>query len=62
VIRRLSAPISNLLYAVKQRLCNLVKPDNYALAANVMADLTRTREELIPENAFLRQQLIILDR
>jgi transposase InsO family protein len=32
------------------------------LATNAMADFTRTREELILENAFLRQQLIILDR
>jgi putative transposase len=50
------------LHAVKQGLRGLVKPDNYALTANVMADLTRTREELILENAFLCQQLIILDR
>jgi putative transposase len=62
VISRLSPLFSNLLHAVKQRLRNLVKPDNYALVANVMTDLTRSREELILENAFLRQQLIILDR
>jgi putative transposase len=47
---------------MKQRLCDLVKPDNYSLATNVMADLTRSKAELILENAFLRQQLIILDR
>jgi putative transposase len=62
VISRLSPPFSNLLHAVKQSLRSLVKPANYSLAANVMADLTRSKTELILENAFLRQQLIILDR
>jgi putative transposase len=62
VIARFRLSISNFLNATKQRLRHLVKPDNYALAANVLADLTRPREELILENAFLRQQLIILSR
>jgi hypothetical protein len=62
VISRFSSSLSNLWHAVKQRLRDLVKPDNYALATNAMADFTRTREELILENAFLRQQLIILRR
>jgi hypothetical protein len=50
------------MHATKQRLRDLVKPDNYALVTNSMANLTRRRAELILENAFLRQQLIILDR
>jgi putative transposase len=54
--------LSHFLNIVKQRLCNLIKPDNYALAANVMAGLTRSKSELILENALLHQQLIILDR
>ena len=62
MISHLSQFLSRLLPAAKQRLRDLVKPDNYALAANVMADLTRSKTELILENAFLRQQLIILDR
>jgi hypothetical protein len=62
VISRLRSSISNFLNATKQRLRSLVKPDNYALAPNVMVDLTCTQEELILENAFLRQQLIILNR
>jgi putative transposase len=62
VISHLSQFLSRLLPATRQRLRDLVKPDNYALAANVMADLTRSKTELILENAFLRQQLIILDR
>jgi putative transposase len=62
VITRFRLSISNFLNATKQRLRHLVKPDNYALATNALADLTRPREELILENAFLRQQLIILSR
>jgi putative transposase len=62
VISRLRSSISNFLNATKQRLRSLIKPDNYALTANVIADFTRSREELMLENAFLRQQLIILDR
>ena len=60
MISRFSSSLSNLWHAVKQRLHDLVKPDNYALAANAMADFTRTCEEIILENVFLRQQLIIL--
>ena len=62
MISHLSQFLSRLLPTAKQRLRDLVKPDNYALATNVMADLTRSKTELILENAFLRQQLIILDR
>jgi len=62
VICHLRQFLTRLLYLAKQRLRDLVKPDNYALAANVMADLTRSKTELILENAFLRQQLIILER
>jgi transposase InsO family protein len=54
--------LSHLLHTAQQALRGLVKPDNYALAANLLADLTRSKTELILENAFLRQQLIILDR
>jgi hypothetical protein len=59
---RLILSFPHLLHATKRRLRDLVKPDNYALSANTMVDLTRSKKELILENAFLRQQLIILDR
>jgi putative transposase len=54
--------IFRLLQTAKLTVRSWVKPDNYRLSANVVADLTRSREELILENAFLRQQLIILNR
>jgi putative transposase len=62
VIFRLFLSLPHLLHTTKRRLRGLVKPDNYALSANTMVDLTRSKKELILENAFLRQQLIILDR
>jgi hypothetical protein len=49
VISRHRQSLSNCLDAVKQKLRDLGKPDNCALAANAMADLTRSREELILE-------------
>ena len=54
--------LSHLLNIAKQKLRNLVKPDNYALVVNGITDLTRSKSELILESAFLRQQLIILER
>jgi len=47
---------------IKQTIHNRVKPENYTLSVNVVTDLTRSKSELIVENAFLRQQLIIVQR
>ncbi len=56
--RRLNALRSN----VKQHLRRWTKPDNQSLALNAILDLTRTKSELVLENALLRQQLIVLQR
>ena len=47
--------------AVKRRLRRWTKPNSH-LILNVAADLSRSRAELVLENALLRQQLIILER
>lgn len=39
-----------------------VKPTNQSLVLGTVADLTRGRSELVLENAFLRQQVIVLSR
>ena len=39
-----------------------VKPDNQCLALGAMADVAQGRSELVLENAFLRQQVIVLSR
>ena len=51
-----------LCQAANRRLRQWTRPDNHTLFPNVAADLTRSKAELVLENAFLRQQLIILQR
>ena len=47
---------------VAQHTQQWVKPENPSLFANTALDLSRSKAELILENAFLRQQLIVLNR
>jgi putative transposase len=58
ICRRLNALRRN----VKQRLRGWTKPDNQSLVLNAVLDLTRTKSELVLENALPRQQLIVLQR
>ena len=51
-----------LLIEVTQYIQRWVKPSNPPLFAGTALDLTRSKTELILENAFLRQQLIVLNR
>ncbi len=55
-------PVRSLLQAIKQRLRQWTKPDNRALALDVALDLTRSKSELMIENALLRRQLAVLNR
>ena len=48
-----------LCQAVKQILRQWTKPDNHALIPKAALDLTRSKSELVLENALLRQQLIM---
>ena len=52
----------SLSQAVIQRLRQWTKPDNHTLALSAALDMTRSKSELILENALLRQQLIVLKR
>ena len=54
--------IRSLCRAVKQLLRHWTKPINDAPVLNTILDLTRSRTELVLENALLRQQLIVLNR
>ena len=58
----LHSHIVSLCQAVKQRLRQWTRPDNHTLILNTALDLTRSKPELVLENALLRQQLIILQR
>ena len=52
----------SLWQAIKRSLRQLTKPDNYSLALNAVLDITRSKTELVLENALLRQQLSVLQR
>ena len=54
--------ISSLWQAIKRSLRQLTKPDNHSLALNAALDMTRSKSELLLENALLRQQLSVLQR
>jgi len=47
---------------VKQRLRRWTMPDSQSLALNGILDVTRSKAELVLENALLHQQLIVLQR
>jgi hypothetical protein len=51
---------AHLSSAAYQFLRHLIKPARPNLVTGTLADLPRTRAELLAENALLRQQLIVL--
>ena len=50
------------LFQLQQRIKHWAKPATLSLFSGVLSDLTRSRADLIVENALLRQQLIVLNR
>jgi len=54
--------VDALYQAANRHLRQWTRPDNHTLLLNVAADLARSKSELVLENAFLRQQLITLQR
>jgi len=54
--------LDSLCQPVMRRLRRSTKPDNHSLALNAVLDATRSKAELVFENALLRQQLIVLQR
>ena len=54
--------LDSLCHDIKHRLRRWTEPDNQASALNTVLDLTRSKSELVFENALLRQQLIVLQR
>jgi putative transposase len=51
-----------ILHIIAQHIQYRVKPRNPSIFTGAILDLTRSRSELVLENAFLRQQLIVLNR
>lgn len=54
--------MSNILHGFRQRIKAWPKPASLGMVSGLFTDLTRSRNDLILENALLRQQLIVLDR
>jgi len=50
------------LFQFQQKIKQWAKPATLSLISGVISDLTRSRSDLIVENALLRQQLIVLHR
>jgi hypothetical protein len=47
---------------IKETSKNFTKPETAVLVADTVSDITRSRKDLVTENAILRQQLIVLNR
>jgi putative transposase len=58
----LKRPVQHWSRQVYHRLLQWMRPTRHPLLAGTFTDLTRTKSDLIAENALLRQQLIMLRR
>jgi hypothetical protein len=54
--------MGKILLWLQERVKRWIKPATSVLIIGVLSDLTRSRADLIAENALLRQQLIVLKR
>ncbi len=54
--------IGDLLLWLQQHIKHCTKPATAVLIPGLLVDVTRSRSDLIMENALLRQQLIVLHR
>lgn len=59
---RFSPFLARLISTLEQVFLHLSQPTRYSLTLATVADLPRSKTQLIAENALLRQQLIILHR
>lgn len=59
---RLKRHVQHRSRHLQQRLLRWVRPLSHTLLGGTLADVARTKSELLAENALLRQQLIILRR
>ncbi len=54
--------MDNILLWLQERVKLWTKPATSALTVSILSDLTRSRTDLVVENALLCQQLIVLNR
>jgi len=62
ILSRLKRLIGTSVSVLRTRCVHWITPLNSSLPLGTLADLTRSKAELMAENALLRQQLIILKR
>ncbi|HSH82602.1 MAG TPA: integrase core domain-containing protein, partial [Herpetosiphonaceae bacterium] len=62
ILKRVGSIIEQGLRAASNIISRWTKPISYAPAVAVVADLARSKSDLIAENLLLRQQLIVLNR
>src|SRR5438552_9308383 len=62
VLTSLRRLLDDCLYALSARLTHWTKPLTSSLPLQILADLGRSKSELVAENALLRHQLTILQR
>ena len=62
LLTSLTRPVQHWSRHVYHRLLRWMRPTRHSLLAGTFTDLTRTKSDLIAENALLRQQLIMLRR
>jgi hypothetical protein len=51
-----------LLYCIRRIVLDCLKPSTDSVTAELLMDATRGKMDLMAENAFLRQQLLVLRR
>ena len=61
-VELLTRCLNPLIHYLNQRYRQWTKPDTTSLVTSTLVDVTRSKRDLIAENAFLRQQLIVLKR
>ncbi len=61
-LARLRHRVRHCVDTVRSRVSRWTKPHPIALPLGVVADVARSRRELLLENALLRQQVIVLSR
>ncbi len=62
IIRKINQVIHQGMTWLESRLKQWTKPATSKQVIGTLADLKRSKRELIAENMFLRQQLVVLER
>ncbi len=62
ILKQVQSVVQRGLRAIGASISRLTRPSVQSLATSTIADLTRTKSQLVAENLLLRQQLLVLKR